>query len=60
MNLRQAVDAQHVVERAVVTQEFFGFLPGRVIGQRFRVGEIVVGGLANAAVNEGWAVEERT
>lgn len=59
MNLRQGVAAQHVVERAVVTQEFLGFPPGRVIGQRFRVGEIIAGGLANAAVNEGWAVEER-
>lgn len=59
MNLRQAVDACHVVERARVTQEFLGFLPGRVIGQRFRVGEIIASGLANAAVNEGWAEEIR-
>jgi len=48
--------AGQFVSRARVTQEFLGVLPGRVIGQRFKVGEIIEGQLAATAVNEGWAV----
>lgn len=42
---------------ARVTQEFLGVLPGRMTGQRFKVGDIIDGAIAATAVNEGWAVE---
>ena len=60
-SLRQAFDmcSWQFIRSARVTQEFLGVLPGRVVGQRFKVGEIIEGQLAATAVNEGWAVAIR-